>query len=306
MTFARLRKVAILCIVLMLAGLIPVCAGAAGLETKTSATPAEIKNFGEQVTVSIEITNNTGAAIGPVTLLDPDDKPVAAFGENGSAMLAAGEKIAVEDVHAVTEKEAGAKNIVYKMRYSDVNEDGEVVSIVKKVNIPVSFNGTVVQLTAEREISAGAARKGDTFLIVYTLTNTGTVDIKDIKVSETATKKVETVSGTLKPGEQKKVSFMVSMGGSDMISSATITFRANDEAQTTTVGEQVIRFGEPNLSLIVSCDDRDVIIGGTAQLKITFENKGTISYSNITVKDEKAGVLLEGRSVDAGETQTYT
>lgn len=304
MTFARLRKAFILSFVLVLIGLIPVFAMAAGPDYTAAADPAVISGFGDSVTLTIEITNNTGEQMGPITLLDSSRNPVTSFGNNGSVTLQNGETAKAQDVHAVNEKEAGAGKIIYYMAYSAVVAD-DVVSVEKPVEIPIAFDGTVVELKAEREIGVGAARKGDTFLIVYTLTNSGTVDIKDIKVVETATKKVETYGGPLKPGEQKKISFMVSMGGTDMLSSAEITFRANDQAQTVTVGEQVIRLGEANLSMTVSCDDDDVNIGGTANLKITFDNKGTISYHNITVSDKKLGTLLEGLSIEAGESETF-
>ena len=86
-------------------------------------------------------------------------------------------------------------------------------------------------------------------------------------------------------------------------SNATITYKAKGSTKTLTekVEDQTVPLAKPNLKITLSTPG-GVNVGEAAKLVVTFTNTGNVSYSNVTVKDEKKGDILTNLSIPAGAT----
>lgn len=304
MSFARQHRFVILMILLSILMVIPSVVCAAEFNAKVTVEPDKISSVGETVTVNVSVENVSCDTEDPVTLFYSDGTPVEQFGEGGFALLQKGEKTDVSFPYTISQQQLNTGKIEFILKYTKV-DDGEIENFEQKLSAPVSFNGTIVSLQVNRTITPEIVRKGNTAAVTYELVNNGTVDITNIKVQETIVKTAQTVK-TLKSGQKTTLTFTARMGSEALTSSAVIQYKADNESGEQTVGEQIIPLASPDLTMTAACETDGVNIGESAAINIIFENKGNISYSNVTVSDERLGTLLSGLDVPANRTTTFT
>lgn len=302
MSSARLNRFVVMIALALLVLALPVFAMAAGLEGEISAVPAKVSAVDEEVTLTITVKNTGKDLEYPVKLIDSSNAVVTAFGTNGEALLKSGESATAEVRHKVTQKELSEGRIVYVMQYPQTNEYGEIQNFEKRLSAPVVLDGVITNLIVNRTITPEVARQGDTVIINYELINNGTSTIESIKLQESISNTPQNLK-TLSAGQRQVLTFSAKMGSKDLTSSAEIRYKANGADQTTTVPQQVIPFAQPGFTLEAFCAEQNVNIGETATLTIRMKNEGNISYHNITISDEKQGVLFEGLSIGAYETK---
>ena len=309
MTFARHDKkylvlTALLCLLLLFTC---ACAQAAGdpIEFAVGAMPTELTEPGD-VTVTVQV-KNTGDTdmLDPVYLTGPDGQSVADFGDNGAAVLAAGESVIWSGTYTVTEEDLDAGRLVYTVRYNLEDEDGSIAECTQQGVVKLTYSGQRVRLQVERTLDPEVVRQGKNATVVYELTNKGNVALSAIKVKEALTGRTQTVD-SLQPGETETITFSTRMGNQDLVSGAEITYKAegSDETLTAAVEEVPVPLAKPNLSATLEAVG-DVNIGEEATLRITFVNAGNVSYKDITVRDENAGEMLSGLEVPAGATVSF-
>ena len=161
--------------------------------------------------------------------------------------------------------------------------------------------GTI--LLVNRVIEPPVVRSGGQASVTYELYNSGSVELSEIRIQENISKTPKIVK-SLAPGERTTVNFTSRIGNADLKSNATITFKIESESKTQglKIDDEVIAVAKPNLKFELSSLSDTVNVGEKATLIITFTNEGNVSYSNVTVTDAKAGELLSGISIPAGET----
>ncbi|MBE5776087.1 MAG: hypothetical protein E7326_01100 [Clostridiales bacterium] len=308
MIFARHNNkflVWVLLSVMLLLGCVSAQAAADPIEFTIEAAPTELTEPGD-VTVSLRVSN-TGDKdmLDPVTLLDPAGNVVSSFGDNGSIVLGAGKYLSWSGTYAVTEEDLDAGRIVYTIKYNLEDEDGNIAACTQQGAIALTYTGQRVRLQADRTLSPEVVRQGKNATAIYELTNKGNVTLTSIKVTESLTGRTQTVD-KLEPGDSETVTFSTRMGNQDLKSGAQITYKAegSDETLTAAVEEVVVPLAKPNLSAKLEAVG-DVNIGENATLRITFINEGNVSYTDITVKDEKKGEMLTGLEVPAGATVSF-
>jgi len=293
-----------LLLALILAGSVSALAAESDpIEFTIQVSPESLTEPGE-VKVSLRVANTgTEDMIDPVTLYDPAGKLVGSFGDGGSYLLSAGAFRTWEGTWNVTQEELDAGEFSYTLHYHLTGDDGELVELKRQAVARVNFTGERVKLTITRSISPEVVRSGSTATVVYELYNSGNVDLKDIRVKENISKNAQTVK-ELAAGEKQTLTFTSKMGNADLASSASITYKAANGTKTYTekVEEQTITKAQPNLKIELSSPSAGVNIGEAAKLVITFTNAGNVSYSNVTVKDEKKGEILTNLSIPAGAT----
>ena len=268
-------------------------------------SPASLTEPGE-VSVSLRVAN-TGSSdmLDPVSLYDPDGQLVASFGDGGSCLLSAGAFRTWKGVWQVTQEQLDAGEFAYTLKYHLTDASGQLVETTRQAVARVEYAGERVKLSVSRTISPEVVRSGNKASVMYELVNSGNVDLKDIRVKENISKTAQTVSA-LKAGEKKTLTFTSKIGNADLTSNATITYKASGSTKTLTekIENAPIPLARPNLKITLSSPAQGVNIGEAATLVVTFQNDGNVSYSNVSVKDEKKGEIFTNLSIPAGATVT--
>ena len=266
-------------------------------------SPTQLSAPGE-VDVTLNVSNSSAADMTlPVTLYDPDGNVIASFGDGGSYVLKANETRAWEGKWNVTQEQLDAGSLVYEVRYHLDDDTGALAEISRQATAKLQFQGERVNLTVNRVIEPPVVRSGGQASVTYELYNSGSVKLSDIRVQENISKTPKTIK-TLAPGDRTTVNFTSRIGNADLKSNATITYKAEGESKTQSlkIDDEVIAVAKPNLKFELSSLSDSVNVGEKATLVITFTNEGNVSYSNVSVTDAKAGELLSGISIPAGET----
>ena len=269
-----------------------------------SVEPAELTAPGP-VTVSIRVVNNGPDMSEPVLLYDPDGQIVTAFGDGGQALLRQGEFVTAQHTYNVTQAQLNAGKLTYILSYNSVDESGNVTVRQLAQTADIVFAGTNVDLTVNRTIDPEVVRSGKTVTVQYELYNAGNVEIKNIRIRENSS-----ISGTaqsvasLQPGERTSIVFTASMGNNNVTSEGKITYKAGEESYSQDLAAVTIPKASPNLILndILKADKTAITTGETVTLTLTIENKGNITYSNVSVTDASFGEIFTNLTIGPGET----
>lgn len=273
------------------------------IEFTIQVTPTEMTEPG-QVKVSLRVANTGNAdMIDAVTLYDPAGKLVGSFGDGGSYLLSAGAFRTWEGTWNVTEAELDKGSFAYTIKYHLLDDEGNLVEFSRQAEAKVKFIGERVKLNISRTITPEVVRSGKTASVVYELYNSGNVDLTDIRVKENISKTAQKVD-SLAAGEKATLTFTSKIGSADLTSNASITYKAKGSTKTLTetVEEAAITLAKPNLKIAISSPTAGVNIGEAAKVVVTFTNEGNVSYTNVSVKDEKKGEFLTNVSIPAGAT----
>ncbi len=291
-----LRALLVMCVVTLLVGVSALSFAEGKIEVTVSMDQKTISAPGN-VPVSVRVSNVSGANMKDgVTLYDPNGKLVSVFGEGGTAVLKKDEYKSVKMDLSVTEEMLTKGEIVYVAKYADQEVKGTAKFTYEKkegaLQVTRTFNPEVVR------------PKGNVS-VTYELYNAGNVDLTTIKVSEKISSSPQSIS-SLKVGEKKSIVFKTKMGTKDLISSSTITYKekGNTKLQTLKQGELIIPVAVKGLNVTLSSDKQAVDIGDTVKLILNIENKGNITYKDVSATDAKFGEIFTGLTIPANTTFT--
>lgn len=266
-------------------------------------SPASISGP-QDIEVNITITNvGTEDMTEPVTLYSPDGKIIKDFGENGQILLAVGSSKTYTGKWTLTQKDLTNGEIKYYIKYNILNEDGSTKSITKL--LPAKFEYTEAdaenELSITRDINPTLAKKNQEISVTYTFVNNTDKAIRNIKVTEdkSLAKKAQTL-GSVEPGETKKIVFSKVMSKKNLKSSGKVTYKQGNTLKKKNFDAQTITYGESNLVVKLSADDKGVIVGDEVKLTLVIENKGNVDYYNLSVTDPKLGEVFSGETSAAG------
>ena len=303
-----MKRILMLCAIALLALALcaPVLCASAADEDPVSLT-MELSNNRftgpEEVTVTIKVTNITEADMpGPVTLYYPDGSMVQEF---GSPTLAAGQSQTWTGTWTVTDAELQSGLLTFALRWYGYDENGELKPTGKYYRKSIIYVEAEPSVEVNRFITPTMAREGQEVTVTYEIVNTGTVDITNVSIRETAA-----VSGTVgsiesvPAGERASYTFTVKMGKKNITSKGTITYRAGNSTGTATKEEAVIKYGEIKLEASLTADKKGGVAGDTIKLTLTLKNTGSADYQNVTVTDALLGELFTGLTVPAKQTVT--
>lgn len=258
------------------------------------------------VTVSVRVANVSDADMTePVLLYDPDGQIVTTFGDGGQALIKKGEFVSAQHTYHVSQAQLDDGKLTYMISYNAMDESGNVTVKSLSASADLAFTGTRTELTVNRTIDPEVVRKGKNVTVMYELYNAGNVEIKNIRVRENSS-----VSGSsqtvekLAPGERKTLQFTAAMRDQDMVSEGKVTYKAGEESFTQELPAVTIARAVPGLELdnILSAEKTSIETGETATLVLTIKNKGNITYSNISVTDQKYGEIFTNLTLGPGET----
>ena len=255
------------------------------------------------ITVSIKVSNTGESEMpGPVTLYYPNGKQVEEF---GSPTLAIGASQSWTGTWKVTQKQLENGKITFKIEYSLYNDNDELVRKQKSFSKAINYQGGVASVEVNRTIAPTTANKGQKISVTYDVVNTGTIDIKDVTITED--KSISSKKGTIasiKAGEKASYTFNATMGTKDLTSKATITYTADGKKTTVTKEAATVKYGEVQLSASLDADKKGGMSGDTVTLTLKLKNSGKTDYENVTVTDPVLGEVAANVTVPAGETVT--
>ncbi len=256
-----------------------------------------------EVTVTIEVTNTGESEMpSPITLYYPDGRQVEEF---GAPTLAAGSSKRWSGVWNVTQDELNNGKVIFKIRYSVLNDSGEMMNKELNFSRSIAYAGAVTAVEVNRIIAPTTVGEGQKVTVTYDIVNTGNVDITDVSIKENSG--ISTRRGSIKSvpaGEKGSYTFTTTMKKKDLTSEATITYKAGGKTNTVKKDKATIKYGEINLSASLASDKKGGAPGETVTLTLTLKNTGKVDFQNVTVTDPTLGEVFTGLSVPAGQTVT--
>jgi hypothetical protein len=133
------------------------------------------------------------------------------------------------------------------------------------------------------------------------------VALTDVTITESKdiNSKAQTIP-QLDPGAKVELTYKATMEKTDLVSGATITYKAagSTKEETYTVEDKKIPFAQADLQATLSSDVKGVVSGGTIKLTLEIKNKGSVDMSDLRVTDPILGDVFTNQKVEAGETLT--
>ncbi len=299
-----------LVLVVLLAASSSALTDAGSISFAMSVDPVTLKAPGE-VTVSIRVANvGTEDITVPMTLYDADDKIItAAFDGGAITSLKVNEVVTWEGKWQVSQKHLDAGKIIFNLRLNTTDAAGAVAQVSVAASAGIVFDGDKVELQVSREITPQVVRPNSNVTVTYTLSNTGTVGLKDVTVRENRliSNTQQTVTSIV-PGASAKVIFTKQMGNSALESSAVVLYKKEGTSAQlrTTVDRVTIPIAKPGFSSELTADKTTLTIGEKVTLTLTLKNTGNITYEHVKVTDPKLGEVFADIRLPAGETLTQT
>ncbi len=263
-----------------------------------------------EVTVTITISNATDKDLqDPVVLFSPQAEQIADFGDNGSVTLKAGESKTWTGTYSVNERELDQGYIQYFAKYTVYEDNGQATPRSQSIRATIARTEAEVAIDVERTITPPSAHEGQEVQVKYTITNSGTVALTDVAITENKDINSKTQNiphPQLDPGDKVELTYKATMQKEDLTSSAKITYKAvgSSTEETYTVDEKKIPFAQTDLQAALSSDVKGVVSGGTLKLTLELKNKGSVAMSDLRVTDPVLGDVFTNQKVEAGETLT--
>lgn len=271
-------------------------------------SPAKLAAPGPvNVTISISNSGDTDMK-DPLVLYNPVSQVVSDFGTNGAVLLKAGETKTWTGSWDVNQRTLENGTIVFFVKYTLYKDSGESYAQSQPVRGKINQQSAAAEIDVRRTISPPMARDGQKVTVQYDITNTGTVALTDIKLTEhkDIAKKVVAIGQDVQPGETAQIKLPVTMGKKDLTSSATITYKGVGAKDTLTyeVKETKITYGEPAMSSKLTASAQGVAVNEKLTLKLELTNKGTVDYSDLRVTDATLGEVFTNQTLAANGSLT--
>ena len=276
----------------------------------------EGENFGLGDTVTFTLTaKNIYDEAKTITFVEIEGVTVA---QATFTDVPAGETVETTATYVVTEADLLAGKFTNEL---NVTFDGE--AITDPIEDTVTTEEPNGHITVEKETTSEAPENGyalgDTIEYKITVKNDGNLTITDIKVTDELTKDEWTID-SLAPGETKEFTAEYEVTEADILNGsvknvATATGTSPDPDQPdvpVTPGDTDDPTEEKNPSLNVTKETTSTApeggyaLGDKIEYKITVENDGNVTISDITVTDDKTGDEWTIESLEPGETKEFT
>ena len=265
------------------------------LKVTVAVTPDSFSQPSE-AKVSVKVSNDSKDTMEGIMLYDHKGEQVLVFGEGGVATLKPGDAKTVESTFLITQAMLDDGGITYTAKNATMESKGTA-------KITQMHEGAFLKV--DRVVTPQVVRTSDVVTATYTFQNTGSVELQNIKVIETITTKAQSIA-SLDVGESKTLTFERTMPSADLTSSAKITYKVPGEntLQAIDVDALLVPVAVKGLNVTLSSLTPSVNIGEKATLVLTFENKGNITYSNVTAKDATHGEIFKNVTILPNVTST--
>lgn len=280
------------------------------IETNIEISPSTLTSTGV-VRVNISISNvMDDSQTVSVTLYDPSGNVVSKFGSGGTANIAPGSAMAYSGSWTVSQSQLDSGKIQYSVRYKFYNGAGEQVSGSKPVSGRITYQTAKPSVEIERILPASSITEGQTASITYIFSNTGTVDVQNITVSDPGISSEKLVCESLPVGESTELTHTFVMGDSALTSEAVLSYeyQQGSETKTSSATCKAMTFEVAKVDVLVQLAANTMIVnpGDKVDLTCVITNKGDLSYSKMKITDPTLGDLDSGIAIEAGKSRTFT
>ncbi|MCE1178129.1 MAG: DUF11 domain-containing protein, partial [Micrococcales bacterium] len=264
---------------------------------KTVADGTTFSKAGDQITYTLVATNTGDVTLHNVTVTDPMLATLTCTPAQPGT-LEVKQQMACTGVHTVTQADVDKGKVLNTATAKGDQPDGTPVT-PSDDDVTVPGNGTP-NLALEKTVVAGTtfAEAGDVITYTLTATNTGTVTLTNVTISDP---KLGTLACTpangssLAPGASMVCHGAYAVTQDDVDAGKVVNTATADSDQTTPKDDDVTvpGNGTPNLAL-----EKTVVAGTTfaeagdvITYTLTATNTGTVTLTNVTISDPKLGTL---------------
>ncbi|WP_181409914.1 DUF7507 domain-containing protein [Martelella alba] len=290
------------------------------LQKKAAVTGGTADNrftaAGQQIVYTLTVTNKGNAPIADVTISDTDLEGLDWPSGNTIASIAAGESKSVTAVYTVKLADLDRGRIDNTASATAKKPDGrDVDGGARKASATVYGAGAAsvtIQKSGKVASASGRYNAGDSITYTMTVTNSGDVTLKNIRVTDTLEDNGGVLSvspaslATLEPGHTAEFTASYTAKQADM-DRGSITNRATVDAEDPAgrkVPQQEDRFTvhadtKSSLSIVksVTVDGKNVqryALGSKIVYYFTVENTGNVAVENINITDSD---LIDGLAI---------
>ncbi|WP_165958691.1 SpaA isopeptide-forming pilin-related protein [Macrococcoides bohemicum] len=275
-----------------------------------SSTNSNVK-LGEEVTYNFLVTNTGSTTLTDVIVTDPmftDDIVLA------KTTLEPGESTTGTASKIVTQADMDAGVITNTATTTGTPPTGLTPpTATDTVKIPADQQSTI---DLEKTSDVTSAKVGDTITYTFTVTNTGTVTLKDVKVEDAMFPEgITLATTTLKPGETttgtaSKVVTQDDIDGGKVTNTATTTGTPPGDTPKPTDEDTVEVPTNPATSIAIdkTTTATGLVVGEAVDYTFTVTNTGNVTLKDVIVTDPMFGgnITLGKTTLLPGESTTGT
>ncbi len=275
----------------------------ATLDVTKTASP-EQANVGETITYSYTVRNTGTVTINNLALIDNRLGDI----KINKKSLKPDEEATGSATYTVVEGDLPGP-LVNTVTATATDSQNQQVTATATASVPLSYTAS---LAVTKEPSANSGAIGDTITYSYTITNTGSVTISGLTLSDNKLGNIVPAMDTLAAGESTSASFDHILAESDLPSplTNTVTATATDiqnQQVTATASASVEMTYTAALQLSKVASSKSAKVGETVTYTYSITNSGTVTLSSLVLTDNKLGtVSLPKDSIAPGETITGT
>jgi uncharacterized repeat protein (TIGR01451 family) len=273
------------------------------LATPSAGLPA---NIGDTITYTYRITNTGTVTLYTITLADDRLGPISVV----STTLMPGQSTEVTRSIVVAESHLPGP-ITNTATVTGINILSETTTATDTVIVPVTYT-TRITVDKLATPSAGLpANIGDTITYTYRITNTGTVTLSSITLTDDRLGPIAVSPSTLAPGQSTEVTRTIVVTESHLpgpiTNMATVTgtnLLSENDVATDTVSVPITY--TTGISLEKTASTATATIDEVIVYTYRLTNTGTVSLTNITLTDDKLGPITSLLSLPPGATTVLT
>ncbi len=203
----------------------------------------------------------------------------------------------------VTPEQIERGRIDYFIQYYVSTENGPSQT-VRTIPVTIQQETAAPQLSATYSVTPTAAKAGQQVTFSYTLSNTGNVELRNIRIENPGVMDRVVTAASLSVGERVTLEDTVKMGSQEMISNPTVTYQAEGSTRELTISDmarRTITVAEDGLEATISAaNTQDIYPGEQVAMTLHLQNDGNTAYTGLNASLVDGTVIASGLELAPG------
>ncbi len=283
--------------VLISAFALPTVALADDFVTFTASTSPEALAADGQVTLNVTVTND---ANNPNTMEDVQVQ------RDGTTIITMKDIQPSNSMQGSCQLQVSASELGLEIPLKlSWTEGGAAMS--KTASVTVASSATArPEVDFSRTLTSTTAVAGDKVTLSYTVKNTGSIDITDVRITDRGIDDLSKQWDKLSPGSTVEYNYDMTVE-SDVTSTPKLTYTANGKEYTKTLTAKKVLLTQADLDVVLEISPDTVKSGDEVTLLCTLTNSGNVQLSSIVISDDTLGSKLYTLSkLDPGAKKSFT
>jgi uncharacterized repeat protein (TIGR01451 family) len=260
---------------------------------------------GDTILYSFEVTNTGNVTLTGVAVSDPMVGAVTC----PTTTLAPGESTVctADAVYVLTQTDVDAGSVDNTATVTGTPPDGDPIDDDDTVTVPLPGTPAIsIDKTASSivDVEANGLDAGDTIAYTFTVTNTGSVTLTGVAVTDPMVGAISCPSTTLAPGESTVctaadyVLTQADVDGANLVNTASVVGTppvgdpvSDDDTVTVPLATPRSITIEKTAGTVTDVDSNGVDVGDTILYSFEVTNTGNTTLTNVTVTDPKVGAV---------------